>query len=252
MEKSGVTGTLMLRSGAVGESAVPVVATGAVNRSIPPKQRPVGLKVMLQGDSPHGSHRPYSGDASRILLCPPELQTPAVDDVLEGDTRRLIGRCLTDFTGLSTAEWMQSKAQSTMQKVVVELVDKHMFKFNGIINQLSLDQKGDDMAFIQDVAQSLFADGTTNWGRVATLVAFGAVVSRYLKNNGRACCVEKVAREISNYLLSHHRTWLVVHNSWDGFVEFFEKTDPQTTARNALLALVGLSSVMAGIAFLFR
>ncbi|XP_054633038.1 induced myeloid leukemia cell differentiation protein Mcl-1 homolog [Dunckerocampus dactyliophorus] len=246
MEKSGVMGTFMLCPGAVGESSMPV-AGGDVNGSTP-KRRSVGLEVMLQGDLPAKSHPPDSGGTSTILL----RQTRAIDDVLDRDTRRLISRCLTNFTGLSKADWKQSKAQSTLQKVVTELVDKHRLKYNGIINQLSLDQRGYDMTFVGDVAQSLFADGTTNWGRIASLVAFGAVVSHYLMKKEQACCVEMVAQEISNYLLSHQRTWLVVHNSWDGFAEFFEKADPETRVRNALLAFVGLSSVMAMLTFLLR
>lgn len=84
----------------------------------------------------------------------------------------------------------------------------------GIINKLSLDDRGDNVSFVSEVAKSLFSDGTTNWGRVASLVAFGAIVSQHLKEKGRAQCVEQVAEEISSYLLSHQRNWLVKNKSW--------------------------------------
>ncbi|XP_054631935.1 induced myeloid leukemia cell differentiation protein Mcl-1 homolog [Dunckerocampus dactyliophorus] len=171
---------------------------------------------------------------------------------LDRDTRQLIGRFLGDFTGLSEAGWVASKAQSSMKRVVTRLVDKHRFKYNGIINQLSLDQRGYDLAFIGEVAHSLFADGTTTWGRIASLVAFGAVVSQYLKEKGRACCVETVAQEISTYLLSHQRTWLMEHNSWDGFVQFFQEADSERAVKNALLTFVGLASIAAALVRLFQ
>ena len=83
-----------------------------------------------------------------------------------------------------------------------------------MINKLSLDKTGDDMKFVGEVAQSLFADRITNWGRIASLVAFGAVVSQHLKERGRENCVDLVGQEISTYLLSDQRDWLVKNNSW--------------------------------------
>lgn len=64
------------------------------------------------------------------------------------------------------------------------------------------------------VAKSTFEDGSTNWGRVASLVAFGAVVAQYLKDHGRRNCVEHVAQEISSYLLTDQRDWLIKNNAW--------------------------------------
>lgn len=86
-----------------------------------------------------------------------------------------------------------------------------------MINKLSLDDKVDDVSFITAVAQSLFSDGTTNWGRIASLVAFGAAVCQHLKEKHRENCVDLVAQEISSYLLSAQRDWLVRNNSWVGY-----------------------------------
>lgn len=83
-----------------------------------------------------------------------------------------------------------------------------------MVTKLSLDNMGDDVRFVGSVAKSLFGDGTTNWGRIASLVAFGAVVCQHLKETGRENCVEPVAEEISQYLLSEQRDWLVKNNNW--------------------------------------
>ncbi|XP_061138609.1 induced myeloid leukemia cell differentiation protein Mcl-1 homolog [Syngnathus typhle] len=182
----------------------------------------------------------------------PVLQLPAVPDVLDTDTRRLIGRFLTDFTGLSTPAWNQSNVQYMMKKVVTGVVDKYRIPYNAIIHRLSLDQRGRDMSFIGEVARNLFADGITNWGRIASLLAFCAVVSERLKARQQECCVELVAQEVSNFLISHQRTWLVQHNAWDGFLTFFKEQDLESTLKKSILAFVGLAGVTAGIIHLLR
>lgn len=83
-----------------------------------------------------------------------------------------------------------------------------------MINKLHLDQRGEDMSFISDVAEQMFADGSTNWGRIASLLAFGAAVARHQKQNGREDCVEAVAHEMSSYLLREKKDWLIKNNAW--------------------------------------
>ncbi|XP_073341411.1 induced myeloid leukemia cell differentiation protein Mcl-1b [Pagrus major] len=194
------------------------------------------------------------------LPCTPELHSdseadvsscPAGDEVLDNDTRQLIMSFLKDFTGLAKHRWKESKELSTMKRVVGDLLEKHRYAYNGMINKLSLDDRG-DASFVSSVARSLFADGTTNWGRVASLLAFGAVVSQTLKEKGRVDCVEQVGQEISTYLLTNQRDWLVKNNSWDGFVEFFRVADPESTVRNTLMAVAGVAGIGATLALLIR
>lgn len=84
----------------------------------------------------------------------------------------------------------------------------------GMINTLYMDDRGDDVRFVSTLAHIIFRDGTVNWGRVASLTSFGAAVCQYLKDEGRDNCVEAVGEEISAYLVTHHKDWLVKHNSW--------------------------------------
>lgn len=83
-----------------------------------------------------------------------------------------------------------------------------------MINKLSLDDRGNDVTFVGAVAKSLFADGTTNWGRITSLIAFGAAVCQSLKEKGRENCVELVGQNISDYLVSEQGDWMVKNNSW--------------------------------------
>ena len=83
-----------------------------------------------------------------------------------------------------------------------------------MIQKLELDGRGEDMRFVTSVAKSLFADGTTNWGRIASLVSFGAALCQALEAGGKEGCVSLVAQQISSYLLSYQREWLLRNNSW--------------------------------------
>ncbi|TDH11305.1 hypothetical protein EPR50_G00059610 [Perca flavescens] len=205
-------------------------------------------------------HREDSEDLDDgSLPCTPEPDAelevpscPAGDAVLANDTRQLIGRFLRDFTGLSKPQWNESRALATMKRVVEDVLEKHRYAYNGMVNKLSLDERTDDASFVSAVAKSLFADGTTNWGRIASLIAFGAVVSQYLKERGSENCVELVGQEISTYLLTDQRDWLVKNNAWDGFVEFFRVADPESTVRNTLMAFAGFAGIGATLALLIR
>ncbi|XP_040899690.1 induced myeloid leukemia cell differentiation protein Mcl-1b [Toxotes jaculatrix] len=233
---------------------------GNVGSSDPPK-RPKSLEVnsangystktcQEDSDNDHGSlpYTPESPTDSEISIS----SCPAGDEVLDSDTRELILQFLRDYTELSRPRWNENKALSTMKRVVGDVLDKHRFAYNGMINKLSLDKRGEDVTFVCAVAKNLFADGTTNWGRITSLVAFGAVVCQHLKDTGRKNCVEQVGQEICAYLLSDQREWLVKNNSWEGFVEFFRVSDPESTVRNALLGIAGFAGIGATLALLIR
>ncbi|XP_056141570.1 induced myeloid leukemia cell differentiation protein Mcl-1b [Lampris incognitus] len=200
-------------------------------------------------------------DGGGSLPCTPELQSysevdvsvcPAGDEALENDTRQLLDTFFRGFTGLSHPRWTRDKALSTMKRVVEDVLDKHRYAYNGMINKLGLDDRGDDMSVVSSVAESLFSDGTTNWGRIASLVAFGAVVCQHLKERGMDHCVQLVGQEISSYLLTDQRDWLVKANSWNGFVDFFQVADPESSVRNTLMAFAGFAGIGATLALLIR
>ncbi|XP_036371839.1 induced myeloid leukemia cell differentiation protein Mcl-1 homolog [Megalops cyprinoides] len=171
---------------------------------------------------------------------------------LDRETRDLIVNFLRIYTGLSRSRRSPSKALTTLTRVVDDVIEKHHIAYNGMIQKLYLEQRGDDTSFVTVVAKNLFSDGTTNWGRIASLVAFGAMVCKHLKEIGREHCVESVGHQISNYLLTNQQEWLLANKGWDGFVEFFHVEDPESVVRNALMAFAGVAGIGAGIAFLIR
>ena len=112
-------------------------------------------------------------------------------EVLDSDTRRLIGSVLMDLAGVSSPQPSrhQSETHSAMKRVVEDLLEKHQLLYKDMINLVHGVRRADDMSFVGEVARGTFSNGITNWGRVASLVAFRVVVCRDLKNGDRKCSV---------------------------------------------------------------
>ncbi|TWW79765.1 induced myeloid leukemia cell differentiation protein Mcl-1b [Takifugu flavidus] len=258
------TMNMMFQNGVVdgaGHSSplIPMASRGSLSGNDSPK-RPSKLSVIapiLRKAIQEGSQ-----DIERSAPSTPEINSvngldvsgrPAEDEAaLDNDTRQLLSRFMADFCGIGSHQWRESGALSTMKRVVANLMDKHRYVYNGMTKQLTLDDRGDDVSFVSSVAKSIFADGVTNWGRIASLVAFGAVVAQHMKDNGRRDCVEPVAQEISTYLLTDRRDWLIKNNGWEGFVEFFQVSDPESSVRNMLMAFAGVAGLGATLALLIR
>lgn len=85
---------------------------------------------------------------------------------------------------------------------------------SGMVQRLQLDSQSDDMDFISSIAQKMFSDGSTNWGRITSLVAFGAVMCARLKELHRENCVDRVAEQISSFLISEQQDWLLSNKGW--------------------------------------
>ncbi|XP_072535650.1 induced myeloid leukemia cell differentiation protein Mcl-1b [Salminus brasiliensis] len=201
--------------------------------------------------------RPGVGDGSLPGSPSSDCEEFTVDhckeyETLDGDTREIISDFLRNFSGLSRSDGRHSAVVKTMIRVVDGLVAKHGIVYKGMLKKLDLEDQDDDMCLIRTVAKELFSDGITNWGRITSLLAFGAVVCKHLKDMGRSHCVSLVGEEMSLYLLSDKRDWLLKNKAWDGFVEFFRVPDPESTMRNALMAFVTVAGLGASIAFLSR
>ncbi|XP_017577191.1 induced myeloid leukemia cell differentiation protein Mcl-1b [Pygocentrus nattereri] len=173
-------------------------------------------------------------------------------ETLDRDTSEIVIDFLQNFTGLSRSCGRHRGVVQTIRRVVDGLVVKHELVYKGMFTRLGMEDRGDDMHIIRTVAKELFSDGITNWGRIASLLAFGAVVCQHQNQMGRGHCVSLVGQEISSYLLSDQKDWLLKNKAWDGFVEFFHVPDPESKMRNALMALVTAAGVGAGLVLLSR
>lgn len=75
-------------------------------------------------------------------------------------------------------------------------------------------KKEEDLQAVGEVAAHLFSDGVTNWGRVVTLISFGAFVARHLKSVKQEKSIGSLARIITDALVSSKREWLVSQGGW--------------------------------------
>lgn len=93
-----------------------------------------------------------------------------------------------------------------------DLVFDIVFSFVDMLENLSLDAGDPGSMFL--IAESLFSDGDVNWGRVVSLAAFGVSVCQRCNANGLGDRSDVLGEEISQYLVTHQRTWLLEHNAW--------------------------------------
>lgn len=57
---------------------------------------------------------------------------PAGDEAaIDSDTRQLMSRFMADVTGISRAQWRESRALATMKRVVGDLMEKHRYTYRG-------------------------------------------------------------------------------------------------------------------------
>ncbi|MCJ8735505.1 hypothetical protein PDJAM_G00247760 [Pangasius djambal] len=163
---------------------------------------------------------------------------------LERGSRELLRAFYRAHTGLpapcsrSTAH----PALPSLHRVVGNVLCKHRIAYNGMVQRLFDQANGLDS--VSSVLSGVFSDGVISWGRIASVLALGAVVCERLKQD---CvkehaeeCVDFVASRISSYLSTELQHWFINNNGWDGFVEFFHVEDPESTVRNALMAVAGL------------
>lgn len=96
----------------------------------PTKLSVITRKAIQKDDSDGGS-----------LPCTPEMHSaerldvtgrPAEDEAaFDSDTRQLIGQLMAVYTGTGRAQWGESRALSTMKRVVGNLMEKHRYAYNG-------------------------------------------------------------------------------------------------------------------------
>ncbi|KAI4905555.1 hypothetical protein NFI96_009280 [Prochilodus magdalenae] len=210
-----------------------------------------GLDGLQASSGPaNGKASMGGGSLPESPLCDDDFAPDFASSALVEETRGLIGAFYRGYLGHKNRN--QHPALGTMSRVVEGLVRKHSIAYNGMVQKLNLKEQDDSMEFVSKVAVTLFDDGTTNWGRIVSLVGFGAVVCARLKEAGREHCVENVANHISSYLGKHQLQYLINNKAWEGFVEFFREDDSESRVRNALMAFAGFAGLGAGLALLIR
>lgn len=144
LPQNGVVDQGYFGSGGSTPEASAIDSRNGINPTIPPKLRPTALSVSPKSDYVKTATKTLREDSSDVddgsLPCTPEIQSdsepdvsvcPAEEEALEIETKRLIKPFLRDFAGLSKSRWSESKALSTMRRVVDDVLEKHRYAYNG-------------------------------------------------------------------------------------------------------------------------
>ncbi|XP_037355998.1 induced myeloid leukemia cell differentiation protein Mcl-1 [Talpa occidentalis] len=218
----------------------------------PPGKRPAVLPLRgLVGEA--GS---ASGTDGSLPSTPPPAEEE--EDELYRQSLEIISRYLREqATGAKDAKPLGRpgaagrKALETLRRVGDGVQRNHQTAFQGMLRKLDI--KGeDDVKSLSRVMVHVFSDGVTNWGRIVTLISFGAFVAKHLKSINQESCIDPLAESITDVLVRTKREWLVKQRGWDGFVDFFHVEDLEGGIRNVLLAFAGVAGVGAGLAYLIR
>ncbi|XP_007949130.1 induced myeloid leukemia cell differentiation protein Mcl-1 [Orycteropus afer afer] len=217
-------------------------------------KRPAVLPLLgLVGE---GSNGP--GTDGSLPSTPPSAEEEEEEDELYRQSLEIISRYLREqATGAKDAKPMGGsgaatrKALETLRRVGDGVQRNHETAFQGMLRKLDIKNE-DDVKSLSRVMVHVFSDGITNWGRIVTLISFGAFVAKHLKSINQESCIEPLAESITDVLVRTKRDWLVKQRGWDGFVEFFHVEDLEVGIRNVLLAFAGVAGVGAGLAYLIR
>ncbi|XP_074785276.1 induced myeloid leukemia cell differentiation protein Mcl-1 [Athene noctua] len=256
----------------IGPAAAPraLIGCGAAPRAaLPSPARPGALwspEEELDGCEPEAERGP-AGDS--LPGTPPG--PPAPPDGLRQDSLELISRYLREaageaepgtkklFPGLlggpgrpgGSGDAVMEKALETLRRVGDGVMQKHELAFQGMLRKLEI-QKEEDLQSVCEVAAHVFSDGVTNWGRVVTLISFGAFVAKHLKSINQEKCISSLAGIITDALISSKREWLMSQGGWEGFVDFFRVEDLEGSIRNVLMAFAGVAGLGASLAYMIR
>lgn len=82
-----------------------------------------------------------------------------------------------------------------------------------MLRKLDIKNEG-DVKYFSRVMVHVFKDGVTNWGRIVTLISFGAFVAKHLKSVNQESFIEPLAETITDVLVRTKRDWLVKQRGW--------------------------------------
>uniref|UniRef100_A0A8C5QRL7 Bcl-2 Bcl-2 homology region 1-3 domain-containing protein n=1 Tax=Leptobrachium leishanense TaxID=445787 RepID=A0A8C5QRL7_9ANUR len=122
---------------------------------------------------------------------------------------------------------------------------------HGMLTKLSI-QQAEDLQKLSEVPSLVFNDGITNWGRIVTLISFGAFLAKHLQSIKLEDCIVPLADNFTDYLMTSKREWIMQQKSWDGFVEFFHVEDYESGLRTVLMTFAGVAGIGASLAYMIR
>ncbi|MEE6491298.1 hypothetical protein FKM82_016167 [Ascaphus truei] len=188
------------------------------------------------------------------------LPSPTARDKLHVETLQLLLRYFQEYAGgvgggqkaaLFFGPPVDHKALDTLRRVGGDIIEKHKLVFQGMLQKLSI-RSSEDLKVLSDVPSTVFNDGITNWGRIVTLISFGAFIAKYLKSINLEDSIVPLAESFTDFLMASKRDWIIQQKAWDGFIEFFHIEDYESGLRTVLMAVAGVAGLGASLAYMIR
>lgn len=142
---------------------------------------------------------------------------------------------------------------STMRRCVQELLVKHEYLFNGMVNKLKVNTDNVTSTF-HSVVGELFQDGAINWGRIVSVYAFAGRLSKHLAMQSESDTKEVIYKvaEVTGQIVAHKlKSWIETQGGWDSFLAYFPEEDRvEKTVWHGLLftAALGLGALATMVA----
>ncbi|XP_027249441.1 induced myeloid leukemia cell differentiation protein Mcl-1 isoform X3 [Cricetulus griseus] len=158
------------------------------------------------------------GAAGSLPSTPPSAEEE--EDELYRQSLEIISRYLReqaagvkDAKPLGEAGAAGRRALETLRRVGDGVQRNHETAFQGMLRKMDIKNE-DDVKSFSRVMVHVFKDGITNWGRIVTLISFGAYVAKHLKSINQESCIEPLAESITDVLVRTKRDWLVKQRGW--------------------------------------
>jgi hypothetical protein len=141
----------------------------------------------------------------------------------------------------------------TMRRCVEEMLIKHEYLFNGMVNKLHITSDNVALTF-HNVVNELFRDGAVNWGRVVSVYAFAGRLAKHLAMQKDSCSSDVIhtVSEICGSLVAHElKDWIEKQGGWASFEAYFPEADKvEKTVWQGLLftAALGLGALATMVA----
>ncbi|XP_076430689.1 induced myeloid leukemia cell differentiation protein Mcl-1 isoform X1 [Peromyscus maniculatus bairdii] len=207
------------------EMAAPAAASAAAIMS--PEEELDGCEPEALGKRPavlplleRVSEAARSSGADGSLPSTPPPAEEEEEDELYRQSLEIISRYLReqaagakDTKPLGEAGAAGRRALETLRRVGDGVQRNHETAFQGMLRKLDIKNE-DDVKSFSRVMVHVFKDGVTNWGRIVTLISFGAYVAKHLKSINQESCIEPLAESITDVLVRTKRDWLVRQRGW--------------------------------------
>ncbi|XP_032824791.1 anti-apoptotic protein NR13-like [Petromyzon marinus] len=203
------------------------------------------LEVDLSGDLEVDSIPPQVVADPSSGAGPPSRARPLPSPPLVLQTPALVRHLLLWTMEPSGGHRAPSAAAEALEAAALEMTSR----FGATLAQMAVAMEaaegpvgstGDVERTLRAVAERMFEDRVTNWGRIVSVVVFAGFVARRATLVGVAVDAEALAEAVSRYLLETHGAWMSKHGGWEGCASQLRGASPEDALWSGLLKVVGI------------